>query len=163
MAQRFDLDRGKLQKAGVVALVVGLAGIALLVVDTEQTTTEGVVVFAVVLVVSPILVLVGISSFVFAWLTDPGPKRNAPKSELEVRTQEIVDGAGISWRAAWKLAEAEGADRNVPAHEDLEPPMPDATATDIEERLRELKRLRDAGLIDIDEYQRKQRSLLDGL
>jgi hypothetical protein len=107
------------------------------------------------LLVSPIMVVGGIVMIILGLASSRDePASSVDDAALEARTREIMESEGSGWTAAWHRAK----------NETPRPPSePEQDSPDLERRLRELKQLHDDGLINTEEYQREQRTLLDGL
>jgi hypothetical protein len=152
-------DRSKFLTSGVLTAVFGVVAY---VIATEDLFTDSPEVqdfvdeFSPLLIlVAPVLVIAGIVMVVVGLASSKNePKSPVDDAALEARTREITESEDLGWTAAYRRAKNE-----TPRPR----PEPQQDSPDLQDRLRELKQLHDDGLIDAEEYQRKQRTLLDGL
>jgi hypothetical protein len=154
-------DRSKFWQSGLLTAVLGVVAYVIAVEDVFPNSPElqdlADSFSPMLIVISPVLVVAGIVMFVVGLASSKDEPRTAvADAELDARTREIMEAEGLGWTAAWHRARKEEPKATVS-------PEPEQEPRDLEHRLRELKQLHDNGLIDTEEYQRKQRTLLDGL
>jgi hypothetical protein len=152
-------DRSKFLTSGVLAAVFGVVAYLIATEDVFGDIPEVqdlVDEFSPLLIlVAPVLVIAGIVMIVVGLASSKDDRKSAAADKaLELRTRKIMRTEGLDWKAAYRQAKSEAPRPR---------PEPAQDSPDLEHRLRELKQLHDDGLIDADEYRRKQRTLLDGL
>jgi hypothetical protein len=160
MERRVRFDRSKFLQNGLLTAAFGIVAFVA-AVYAEEFLAETLVprevsdlLSPILILVSPVLVIAGIVMIVVGLAAEDEPRPPVDDAALQARTREIMESEGLGWTAAWHRAK----------NETPRPPSePAQDSPDLEHRLRELKRLHDDGLIDTEEYQRKQRTLLDGL
>jgi hypothetical protein len=156
-------DRDRFLQGGGLTLGSGVFGLVLVFGGDDLVPEIPVIgelideLSPLILLVAPLLVVVGIVMIILGLTSAKDEPRSAvADAELDARTREIMETDGLRWTAAWHRARKE-----EPKASAL--PEPEQEPRDLEHRLRELKQLHDNGLIETEEYQRKQRLLLDGL
>lgn len=160
------MDRKKLQTFGSVALVGGVAAFLLAVLDEPSASEDGFTqaLRAIFLIVGAMVAFVGVVMLALSFFADDSERTTPEGVWVENRTREIMEAEGIKWRQAFARASAEPVpDPPLDVEAATRAASSAATGTDIEGRLRELKRLHDQGLIETDEYRRKRQSLIEQL
>ncbi len=155
MERRVKFNRSIIFQSGVIAAMFGVVAYVV-ATQADLAGSEVLDEFSPLLfLVSPILVVAGIVMIVVGLAANKDePRLPVDDVALQERTREIMESEGLGLTAAWHRANNETSRPS---------PRPAQDSPDLEGRLRELKQLHDDGLIDAKEYQRKQRSLLDGL
>ena len=160
---RVRFDRGRFLTIGWVALALGVFAVLASTEEFADGFTEDVPELRelfdsfspLLLLLAPVFIVAGIVMLIVGFASSKDePKSAVDDAALDARTRQIMESEGLGWTAAWHRAKNETPQP---------PPEPAQDSPDLEHRLRELKQLHDDGLIDTDEYQRKQRTLLDGL
>jgi uncharacterized membrane protein len=161
-------DRERFLTGGAVTLTLGIFGFVIVYGGDEiGDEIEGIPLYGdliellspILALVSPVLAIIGIVMVVLALASgkDVESASGADDSQVESRAREIMESEGVNWKAAWRRARMEMSSRSEPSQEQKQ------GSYDLETKLAELKRLHDNGLLDTEEYQRKQRQLLDKL